>query len=68
VDALRANELRVLYRDDQGYTQVVRASDIEGVREFMEAGAKLGHLWMEGHFRIGDPLVNEGAPRRRRNT
>jgi hypothetical protein len=22
----------------------------------------MGHLWMEGHFGMGDPLVNSGAP------
>jgi hypothetical protein len=35
---------------------------VKGVPEFMNSGAMLGHLWMEGHFRVGDPLVNEGAP------
>jgi predicted ATPase len=69
VNALRPEELRVLYRDDAGYTQTVRAADIHGVVEFMDAGASLGHLWMEGRFGLGDPLVNQGAPswaRRRR--
>ena len=28
----------------------------------MEAGASLGHLWLEGYFGMGDPLVNAGAP------
>ena len=63
LNAMRADEVRVLYRDDQGFTQAVRASDIEGIPEFMRAGAALGHLWMEGHFGFGDPLVNQGAPR-----
>lgn len=62
VNALGAKEVRVLYRDEQGYTQVVRASDIPGVTQFMEAGASLGHLWMEGRFGVGDPLVRSGAP------
>ena len=62
VDSLQANELRVLYRDEQGYTQVLRASDIEGVNEFLNEGALLGQLWLEGHFGAGDPLVNSGAP------
>lgn len=63
LNAMRADEVRVLYRDDRGFTQAVRASDIEGIPEFMRAGATLGHLWMEGHFGFGDPLVNQGAPR-----
>ncbi len=62
LNGLRPSEVRVLYRDDNGYTQVVRAADIQGVREFIEAGASLGHLWMEGHFGVGDPLVRGGAP------
>lgn len=62
LDGVRAEETRVLYRDASGYTQVERASDILGVNEFMAAGASLGHLWLEGHFGMGDPLVNQGAP------
>jgi hypothetical protein len=34
------------------------------VREFVENGALLGHLWMEGQLGVGDPLVNQGAPSR----
>ncbi len=63
LDALRAKEVRVLYRNTQGFTETVRASDIQGIPEFLEAGALLGHLWLEGHFGVGDPLVNAGAPR-----
>lgn len=63
LDAMRAEEVRVLYRDEQGFTQAVRASDIQGIPELIQAGASLGHLWMEGHFGLGDPLVNHGAPR-----
>lgn len=63
LNAMRADEVRVLYRDENGYTCAVRASDIQGVSAFVKAGASLGHLWMEGHFGLGDPLVNAGAPR-----
>jgi len=62
LNALRPKEVRVLYRDEQGYTQVVRAADIQGMPEFIQAGASLGHLWLEGRFGVGDPLVNAGAP------
>lgn len=64
LNAMRAEEVRVLYRDEQGFTQVIRACDIQGINEFIRAGASLGHLWMEGHFGLGDPLVNQGAPRK----
>lgn len=63
LNAMRPEEVRVLYRDEQGFTQALRACDIEGIPEFMRAGASLGYLWMEGHFGVGDPLVNQGAPR-----
>lgn len=67
LNGTRPEEIRILYRDDQGHTQVQRASDIQGVRDFMNAGATMGHLWMEGHFGLGDPIVNHGAPRREGN-
>lgn len=63
LNAMRADEVRVLYRDEQGYTRAVRAEDIPGIPQMMQAGASLGHLWMEGHFGLGDPLINQGAPR-----
>jgi predicted ATPase len=62
VNALNAKELRVVYRDESGYTQTRRASDMPGIPEFLEAGAKLGHLWISGHFDVGDPLVHSGGP------
>ena len=64
LNALRPDEVRVLWRDDKGYTQTRRAADLAGVSEFVEQGALLGQLWMEGQLGVGDPLVNQGAPSR----
>jgi predicted ATPase len=64
LNVLRPKEVRVLWRDAQGYTQARRASDLTGVPEFVDQGALLGHLWMEGQLGVGDPLVNQGAPTR----
>lgn len=64
LNALRPEEVRVLWRDESGYTQTQRASDLMGIPEFVEEGALLGHLWMEGQLGIGDPLVNAGGPTR----
>lgn len=64
LNALRPDEVRVLWRDDQGYTQTRRAADLTGVSEFVDQGALLGQLWMEGQLGVGDPLVNQGAPSR----
>ena len=61
LNSVKPREVRVLYRNSEGYTQAVRASDIQGVPEFIEAGASMGHLWQEGRFGVGDPLVNAGG-------
>ena len=65
VNELSADEVWVLYRDEQGWTVCKRASEMQGIKELLEAGAKLGKLWMEGFFEFGDPLTNAGGPRRR---
>lgn len=62
LEALHPKEVRVLWRDEAGYTQTRLVSKTRGVKGFVEEGAKLGDLWMEGHLGAGDPLVNEGAP------
>lgn len=64
LNGLRPDEVRVLWRDEQGYTQTRVAGGLQGVAEFVEHGALLGQLWMEGQLGVGDPLVNQGAPSR----
>jgi predicted ATPase len=61
VNGLRPEELWVLYRDEKGFTQAKCTSEMQGVKEFMDEGALLGNLWIEGHFDVGDPLVNAGS-------
>jgi predicted ATPase len=56
VDPLKPEEVRVIYRDDSGYSCIERVADMPGIQEFLRAGASLGDLWMEGHFSVGDPL------------
>mgnify|MGYP001568756650 CR=1 FL=1 len=63
VNGLKPEELWVLFRDENGYTQAQRAVDMRGIKEFMEHGALLGHLWMEGYFEVGDPLTAAGGPK-----
>lgn len=67
VNELHPEDVWVLYRDEQGFTACKRASEMLGINELMDAGAKLGQLWMEGHFEFGDPLTNAGGPKRRVN-
>ena len=62
VNELHADEVWVLYRDEEGFTVCKRTADMRGINEFMETGGKLGHLWMEGFFEAGDPLTNAGGP------
>ena len=64
VNGLRAEEVWVLYRDERGFTVCKRTSEMQGIEDFLEAGAKLGQLWMEGYFEFGDPLTNAGGPKR----
>ena len=67
VNGLKSEELWVLYRDEKGFTQAKRTSDMTGIEEFTKVGAQLGHLWMEGFFPVGDPLENAGGPKRNCN-
>jgi predicted ATPase len=62
LNSMRPEEVRVLYRDESGFTQAVRASDIKGIPEFVAEGASMGHLWLEGHFGLGDPSGNARGP------
>jgi predicted ATPase len=56
INPLRPEEVRVLYRAADGYTRVRRVSDMRGIQAFLDQGASLGELWMEGHFDAGDPF------------
>lgn len=61
INPLRPEEVRVLYRAADGYTRVQRIADMRGIAAFIQQGATLGELWMEGHFDVGDPLSMESA-------
>lgn len=61
VNAIRPRELWALERGGDGYTRAVRASEMPKVKEFVETGAQLGALWMEGHLSAGDPILNARA-------
>jgi predicted ATPase len=64
LNSVRPNEVRVLWRDEFGYTRAQCVNDLPGIKDFVENGALLGHLWMEGQLGAGDPLSNQGAPTR----
>jgi predicted ATPase len=57
VDGLKPEEVWVLYRDENGFTQAKRTSEMQGVKEFIQNGALLGQLWMEDYFDVGNPII-----------
>ncbi len=61
VNGLKPEETWILYRNENGFTQAKRASEIKGIVQFMDEGALLGQLWAEGYFGVGDPLTNAGT-------
>ena len=65
LNALRPENVRVLWRDQRGYTQCHALSDDKKVGHLVEAHAMLGDLWMEKYFDVGAPLTGGGAPPRR---
>lgn len=55
IDALSPKQVWALRRNENGYTEAIRASAMIGIAEQVEAGAKLGQLWTEGFFEAGNP-------------
>ena len=55
VDALAPEEVWILDKDKDGYSQLTRAADIKGVRAMFDEGIPMGSLWYSNHFGIGNP-------------
>ena len=58
VDGLRPEEVWVLFRGPDGFTNARQVSHMDKVTAFMSEGAQLGDLWMEGYLEVGDPLTS----------
>ncbi len=56
IDRLDPSQVRVVHRDERGYSRVRRVADMPGIAAMIDTGGSLGDLWMEGHFDVGDPL------------
>lgn len=56
LNPLSEQQVWMLFRGVDGYTRNRRVSDMPGIKQFIEHGATLGDLWMEGHFDVGNPL------------
>ncbi|WP_328458507.1 AAA family ATPase [Amycolatopsis sp. NBC_00438] len=63
VDALRPDEVWMLFRDESGFARARRAADIPQLMAMVDSGGLLGSLWTEGFFGLGDPLDRPGRPR-----
>jgi predicted ATPase len=57
LDALEPEQVWILHRGEDGYTQATRTADIPQVKELVEDGSPLGYLWTSNFFRFGDPLA-----------
>jgi predicted ATPase len=55
VDALAPEEVWILDKGADGYSQLTRAADIKGVQEMFDEGIPMGSLWYSNHFGIGSP-------------
>ncbi|GAA4039795.1 AAA family ATPase [Hymenobacter glaciei] len=60
LDALEPEQVWILDRGPDGYTQATRTADIPHVKQMVEDGSPLGYLWTSNFFSVGDPL----APRK----
>lgn len=65
LNALQPKEVRVLWRDRDGFAKVESANEMVAVPELVDEGSQLGYLWMQDHFGVGNPLVREGEPSQR---
>lgn len=61
INELRPEEVRVLHRDVRGFTLAQSVAAMPGIPELLDEGGKLGQLWVEGFFPIGDPLAGPGS-------
>jgi predicted ATPase len=55
VDALTPDEVWILEKGQDGFSQLTCAADIRGIREMFAEGIPLGSLWYSDHFGIGNP-------------
>jgi predicted ATPase len=56
IDRLKPEQVRVIYRDERGFSQIRSVADMPGIWEYLREGASLGDLWMENRLDVGDPL------------
>ncbi len=56
LDGLHPKEVWVLHRNEKGYTEAHCVEKMKDVKAMVEAGATLGHLWMENYLEGANPF------------
>jgi predicted ATPase len=56
LNALAPEQVWVLHRGADGYTQATRTADLPGISTMVEEGTPLGYLWSRNFFDVGNPL------------
>ena len=56
LNALAPEQVWVLHRGADGYTQATRTADLPGIAAMVEEGTPLGYLWSRNFFDVGNPL------------
>jgi predicted ATPase len=55
VDALTPEEVWILDKGKNGFSELLRAADIQGIHELYDEGVPMGSLWFSDHFGKGNP-------------
>jgi len=55
VDALTPDEVWILNKNSNGFSELTRAAAVRGVKEMFTEGIPMGSLWYSNHFGIGNP-------------
>ncbi len=56
LNALAPEQVWILHRGADGYTQATRVADLPGIPAMVEEGSPLGYLWSRNFFDVGNPL------------
>lgn len=61
LNALEPEQVWILHRGPDGYTQVTRTADLPGIPAMVAEGSPLGYLWARNFFDVGSPLASPQA-------
>ena len=56
LNALAPEQVWILHRGADGYTQATRTADLPGIAAMVAEGTPLGYLWSRNFFDVGNPL------------